>query len=138
MSTRSDQRTQSPIQFLETASELVTSTWFYMRKGPKSYRFIYQTDVCKMINSCYMHLHVANSIKAKDDHSKQAKRGHLQEALGLLQAYEAFLDLIRKTLDRETQVTNKRFIDVSAWEKFGELISKERALILGVLAKYPC
>ncbi len=85
-----------------------------------------------------MHLHVANSIKAKDDHSKQAKRGHLQEALGLLQAYEAFLDLIRKTLDRETQVTNKRFIDVSAWEKFGELISKERALILGVLAKYPC
>lgn len=138
MSTRTDERRTSPIQYLDTMSDLVCMTWFYIKKGPKSYRFVYQTKVCDLVNDCYTHLQIANSILCKTDDDRKQKRRHLLEALGLLNSFEAFLDIVRKTLDKELKVNNRRFIEDKVWTNFAKMINQERILLLGILTKSPC
>ncbi len=85
-----------------------------------------------------MHLQIANSIFCKTEDDKKRKRGHLLEALGLLNAFEAFLDLVRKTLDKELKVNNRRFIEDKVWTNFAKVIKQEKALLVGVISKSPC
>lgn len=134
MATRADERRESPIQYLATMQELVSLVWFYMGKCPKHSRFIYQTKVCDAATDCYIHLQIANSIFVKEDDDKRRKRGHLQEAIGLLTALESLLTLVMTTLKKEGKENQgKRYINDSAFERIGKTIAIERNLVAGVL-----
>ena len=129
MSTRVNDRKQSPIQFLATMRELVALTWSSMKKCPKNTRFIYQTKVCDYAEEAYMHLITVNSIMVKTESDKIQKRKHLYEALGLINSLEALLSLIQASLDKE----DKQYVSDNAWLELGKLLFTERNLVLGVI-----
>ena len=134
MSTRVEDRKESKIQFLATMQDLVVLVWFYMGKCPKHSRFIYQTKICDVANDCYIHLQIANTIFPHDETEKKQKRGHLLEALGLLNSLEALLSIVMSILKKEGKDNQgKRYIEDSAFERIGKVISEERGLICGVL-----
>ena len=134
MSTRVDERRESTIQYLATMQDLVSLVWFYMGKCPKHSRFIYQVKICDTATDCYVHLQIANSIFVKDEYDARQKRGHLMEAVGRLNALESLLSIVMNTLKKESKENQgKRYIDDSAFERIGKMISIERTLISGVL-----
>ena len=134
MSTRVEDRRESKIQYLATMQDLVALVWFYMGKCPKHSRFIYQTKICDVANDCYIHLQIANTIFLKDEDDKKRKRGHLLEALGLINALESLLSIVMSVLMKEgNDNQGKRYISDAAFERMGKVISEERTLICGVL-----
>jgi len=133
MSTRVSERKPSPIQFLATMRELVSMTWSNMRKCPKSSRFIYQTKICDIAETAYMHLIIADSIKVKTEKDKSQRRAHLFEALGLINTLEALLSIVQDNLESERNPSGKRYITTNAWNVWGAKINEERKLVLGLI-----
>jgi len=113
--------------------DLVSLTWTNVRKCPKSTRFIYQTKLCEIVENAYFHLITVNSIKVKTEGDRQLRRNHLFEALGLINSLEALLSIVQDNLEKERSPSGKRYINVNSWKVWGDLIDKERSLVLGVI-----
>lgn len=133
MSTPVRNRNPSPIQYLSTMRDLVSLTWTNMRKCPKSSRFIYQTKICDIAESAYLNLITYNSIKVKTEKDREQKRHHLFEAIGLINGLEALLSIVQQNLESERNPSGKRYITMNSWNVWGQLIDKERQLVLGLL-----
>lgn len=139
MPTRVADRRESPIQFLATMRDLTALIWSVMGRCPKHTRFIYQTKICNTASDCYLHLIIANSIYAKNDADTKQKRAHLFEALGLLNALEAMLEIVMTMVPLSKEDSNdERYIKMSIWEQIGGMIGDERKLISGLLKKLEC
>lgn len=133
MSTKVVDRKPSPIQFLASTRDLVSMTWSNMKKCPKNSRFIYQTKICDIVETAYMHLITADSIKVKTENDKVQRRGHLFEALGLINTLEALLSIVQQNLEGERNTSGKRYITMNTWNVWGAKINEVRKLILGLI-----
>jgi len=127
MSTRVDQRNPSPIQFIDTAKELVAHTWRYLIKFPKTSRFIFQTKLNDLAMEVYEYVVKANTIYTRKDNINdiEAKRQLINKSLGALNSFEGFLSIAQ--VNHKTEITNY------GWEQWGILIDKERILLTGLL-----
>ena len=127
MATKKKDRKPSPVQFIDTAKELVEHTWFYISKFPKSTRFIFQTKISDLAMDLYINTQRANSIfvEKENEADRQNKRECVQQALGIINSLEGLLSIIQ--LKYYSEITEY------GWKHWGELIDKERKLLSGLL-----
>ena len=137
MSTIRRFRKQSNIQFIDTMMELTNHTVFYANRLPKSVKFIWTTKLCDFCQEALLLLNKGNAIHFtnKDEYTK--RKLFFEEALGTLNALEQFLTcislsdyydyLISKNGNEEEQS------DPYPFQKWGELLDKERSLIKAIL-----
>ncbi len=128
---------------MDVALRLVLHTKSCCRKFPKSAMFITTTDLIHTANEIGKHIVQANARYPNTEWDVEYRRGHLQEARGLLdwldfgvqQAYELYHGVVRPIEDGGT-VPKDTKIKVSdyGWEEWGRLIYKAKNLVDKVMA----
>lgn len=127
MSTLVKDRKESKIEFIENMRQLVAHTWKYISKFPKTTRFIFQTKLCDYVNDAFRHIISANSIYIKTKEDVAQRRTHFNEAIGLINSFEALLDIV--------QLSYKQYVTDYGWSHWGDLIIKEISLLKGIIKK---
>ena len=92
MSTRVDERKASPMQFIETAKDLVSHSWRYLPKFPKTTRFVFQIKLSDLAIEVYENAVKANTIfiRKENEADKESKRQYLVASLGALNSLEDY------------------------------------------------
>lgn len=133
-------RRNSSMQFIDTCEELIGHTTFYLKRLPKSDRFIWVTDMCSLAKSIGEECVIANSIAVF--HYEQdflERRKHLQIALGKLNTFDFYLGILAKNENYYSAICKKDYNEEYGEDypfiHWGELIDKERNLLLGVIEK---
>ena len=127
MSTRVDERKPSPVQFIDTAKDLVAHSWRYLPKFPKATRYVFQTKLSDLAIEVYENAVKANTIfiRKENEADKESKRQYLVASLGALNSLEGLLAIV--------QQSHKQDITDYGWTQWGVLINQERALLIGLL-----
>ena len=94
MSVPKSKRTESSIQFLQTASEINRMTRKLAMALPKRYTFFGGTELTHLAAECHHHMKAANSIFPVNAHELQLRRDHLTEGNNALQALLDELDIV--------------------------------------------
>lgn len=133
-------RRPSSVEFIDTIEKLIGHTTFYLKRLPKSDRFIWVTDMCSLIKQVGEECVIANSIAVchyEQDFLK--RREHLQNALGKLNAFDFYLSILSKNENYYHAICGKDFNEEFGEDypfiEWGMLIEKERNTILGVIKK---
>lgn len=138
MSVPTWKRRESPVLFIDNARDLVVHTLSCVRKFPKSSRIFIANDIMKLANDCYTYVVTANSrgkIKTIDDLNFRKQQFAL--ALGCLESLDCKIGIAYETYTikvDEEKYKNEISDSDYFWVHWGELISKEEALIHKVLA----
>ena len=136
MSTLSRFRKPSSVQFIDTIEDLISHTTKYLKRLPKSDRFIWVTDLCSLVKRIGIECISANAIKEfKIEQDFANRRDHLQKALGYLNALDFYLTIVAKDEEKYKAISKGSNDEDYPFIRWGELIEKERGLIKGVLKK---
>ena len=122
MGTRVCDRKQCHIEFEECAKDIIAFVIKYCPRFPKSTRFLFQTRLADLSISILENIDKAQAILSSN---KETKIYHLQMALGCLNTLETTWNIAYKSYSQ--------YMTTSLYFQLGELIHKERALLLGVI-----
>ena len=129
MATKVRDRNPSPIQFIETMRQLIIHTDQYLAKLPKNARFTKTVPLSQMMWKAGSFVITANGIKVKNEQDYLLRREMFQKALGAVNSLDFHLSILIDTENYHSLISE------FGWENWGKLISEERRLILGIIAK---
>lgn len=135
MSTIERLRRPSPVQYIDTCEDLIAHTTFYLKRLPKSDRFIWVTDLCTLVKNVGNECIKCNVIKMNYEQDFFKRREHLQNALGNLDTLEFYLGILCKNENYYSAMSDKCNNPDFPFIEWGRLLDTERNLILGVLKK---
>lgn len=137
MSVLKSKRSESDVDFLDTARRLEEYTLEQCLKLPKRLTFFLSTEVMKWGSAVYNEVKAANSIYATNQHEAQLRRDHFTEANNALQILDGKVGLLYRVLMENPENFGSRPEDQSRGKKrlenaartWAELINKEAELI---------
>ena len=135
MSTVERLRRPSPVQYIDTCEELISHTTFYLKRLPKSDRFIWVIDLCTLVKQIGLECVKCNVIKINFEQDFFKRREHLQTALGCLDTLEFYLGILAKNDNYYSAISGNSDNPDYPFIHWGYLLDTERNLILGVLKK---
>ncbi len=124
MSVKVADRKESHVQFITTAGELLKHTTSNCLKFPKRITFFISTDLVKTAQDIYRDLVYANSLYLFTKEHAVKRKELFEKALGYLEYLSSMLNVAI------IYVPNTKS---TVWNKWSELISKERQLIKKVI-----
>lgn len=122
---RVSQRKLSPVQFVDTARELLKHTFSNCKKLPKSAMFMITKDIADAAKEIYKNVIVANSIYPTKPIDIDLRYKHLMIAKGYIEVLDGLLSMAKDIYS--TTITDY------GWKHWGELMVKETNLIKGVI-----
>lgn len=121
MSTRKDQRHESPIEYIETAKNLFSHSLYYLPKLGDKRRTLLQVPLLNYVREIVDNVVIVNRTKSNQEIRKQ----YIFKVLCLLDTFELQLSVV--------QMSYSQCITDYGWFTFGELIDKLRKLIQGLM-----
>ena len=126
MSVPKSQRSESVIQFLETARQLEIYTIKECARFPKRYMFLITKDIVGLATKVYNDAKAANSIYLTNAAEVQLRKNYIIQANCALQCLLSQLDIAREFI--RTTDANKP-IKSTVWEGWVNLITSEAKLL---------
>ena len=126
MSVPKSQRSESVIQFLETARQLEIYTIKECARFPKRYMFLITKDIVGLATKVYNDAKAANSIYPTNAAEVQLRKNYIIQANCALQCLLSQLDIAREFI--RTTDANKP-IKSTVWEGWVNLITSEAKLL---------
>lgn len=124
MSVLKSKRSESVIQFLDTARELEIYTLRYALKFPKRYTFFITNEIVRLAQSVYNETKSANSIYPTNAEEAQLRKNCFIRANCSLQCLISQLDIAKDLFCGD--------VDDKVWIKWIDLITTESKLIAAV------
>ena len=126
-----EDRSESKVEYLETARQLSKRTAQMVANGPRKYLTTYGDHLMRLSLQLYTHVDVANSIYVTSEADPQQRRKHLLEARGMAYSVEStaklYTDLVAEAGTVPREKAYGRLADIA------RLCHKERGLIKGIL-----
>lgn len=126
MSVPKSKRSESVVQFLETARELEIYTIKECARFPKRYMFLITKDVVDLSKKVYNDVKAANSIYPTNAAEVQLRKNYIIQANCALQCLLSQLDIAREFI-RSTDANKP--IKSTVWEGWVNLITTEAKLL---------
>ena len=131
MSVKVEDRSESKVEYLETARQISMRTAQMVANGPKKYLATYGDHLMRCSLQLFTHVDVANSIYVTRESDYEQRRKHLLEARGMCYSIEStaklYTDLVTAADSVGREKAYGRLADIA------RLCHKERGLIRGVL-----
>ncbi len=131
MSVKVEDRSESKVEYLETARQISKRTAQMVANGPKKYLATYGDHLMRCSLQLFTHVDVANSIYVTRESDYEQRRKHLLEARGMCYSIEStaklYTDLVTAADSVGREKAYGRLADIA------RLCHKERGLIRGVL-----
>lgn len=131
MSVKVEDRSESKVEYLETARQISKRTAQMVANGPHKYLATYGDHLMRCSLQLFTHVDVANSIYVTRESDYEQRRKHLLEARGMCYSIEStaklYTDLVTATDSAGREKAYGRLADIA------RLCHKERGLIRGVL-----
>lgn len=131
MSVKVEDRSESKVEYLETARQISKRTAQMVANGPKKYLATYGDHLMRCSLQLFTHVDVANSIYVTRESDYEQRRKHLLEARGMCYSVEStaklYTDLVAEAGTADRERAYGRLADIA------RLCHKERGLIRGVL-----
>lgn len=131
MSVKVEDRSESKVEYLETARQISKRTAQMVANGPKKYLATYGDHLMRCSLQLFTHVDVANSIYVTRESDYEQRRKHLLEARGMCYSIEStaklYTDLVAEAGTADRERAYGRLADIA------RLCHKERGLIRGVL-----
>lgn len=131
MSVKVEDRSESKVEYLETARQISKRTAQMVANGPKKYLATYGDHLMRCSLQLFTHVDVANSIYVTRESDYEQRRKHLLEARGMCYSIEStaklYTDLVTAADSAGREKAYGRLADIA------RLCHKERGLIRGVL-----
>ncbi len=124
MAVLKQKRTESKMQFIETARQLEIFTLQTCVKFPKRYTFFITTEIVRLAQSIYNNVKSANSIFPAGELEIEMRKEFLIRANCDLQCLISQLDVAKEIINADIKDT--------AWCKWMDLIEEEAKLISSV------
>ena len=130
-------RAESKSQFIATAQELVKFTTQNYLKLPKRLTFFITTDIVKSSQNVYKYaFKIKNLIGCGEERIILCKKciGELEYLSSMLDVLKIYAPIIKEESDKNKKPKEKNFTEFT-WTKWNDLITKEIALIKGIINK---
>ena len=107
MSVVSSNRSESSMQFIQTARELQIYMIKCSVKSPKRYTFIINNEIAKLGNEIFMNAKYANSIYPTNQDELQIRINYIDRAVGSLYNLISMLDTAKEVFGIEDKIMVK-------------------------------
>lgn len=131
MSVLKSRRSESTMQFLETARELEIYTIKQCAKFPKRFMFLITKDLVALAKAVYNNAKAANSVYPTNAHEVQMRRDYIITANCDLQCLISQLDIAREFV-KETD--GNKPLKSTIWQTWADLITAEAKLLANLKA----
>lgn len=119
-------RTQSKMEFISTAEDLVFCSKNYGEKIGKRHHWLGVRQVFDSAVNTLNEITLANNFNPKKDYEERTY--HFKLALGYLNCVSTGITILKKSIRKD-----KNCLTDGQWEHWGILIATERKLIKGVM-----
>ena len=126
MSVPTSQRSESSLQYIETARKIAKEVLAYTVRIPKRHWQRLANPLCSHATEAYYHVQSANRIYIKSESDYDHRRSHLLDSLGHLDHVASLLDIAFDVQDKPNE---------NVYLQLAELIDHERKLISGVMKR---
>ena len=129
MSVYKSKRSESSMQFVDTAKKLEAFTLSCCMKAPKRYTFFLTSRIMQLASDVHEHATAANNIWPTNQHEAQMRRDELTRANIALQNLDPKLQLLYDSILQNQE--GYGWIH-KAMQRWGDLICEEAKLIAAV------
>lgn len=129
MSVYKSKRSESSMQFVDTAKKLEAFTLSCCMKAPKRYTFFLTSRIMQLASDVHEHAAAANNIWPTNQHEAQMRRDELTRANIALQNLDPKLQLLYDSILQNPE--GYGWIH-KAMQRWGDLICEEAKLIAAV------
>lgn len=129
MSVYKSKRSESSMQFVDTAKKLEAFTLSCCMKAPKRYTFFLTSRIMQLASDVHEHAAAANNIWPTNRHEAQLRRDELMRANNALQNLSPKLQLLYDSILQNPE--GYGWIH-KAMQRWGDLICEEAKLIAAV------
>lgn len=126
MSVKVADRTESKMQYVQTARELLKYTLQRSLKFPKRYTFFVTTDLVKTAEDVYKRVCIIESLYTNTEEHKQKRIELSEECIGLLNYMASQLDIVKLLIND---------VPTKAFAKWIDIIDYEQVLLKGIITK---